>query len=209
MVARKVPVSSLVFKELYPFGPVKPEDIRSWAQHVRDNLVPEARYETTQYYGQDRTYEVKLPGLDYTYFPHRRRLSRFPHHRQLFKALEKLGLTNWEIYELCNWDCTLWQKNRYLRDHPSLKYVRDTTGEDLPTWEEVHRQEVEHADGVLSDDVSEVEEEYAEPGEDEEDDSDKEDVEMEDVEEHHVSELAIERQGMIAQIFKIFLQSRV
>ena len=188
MVQRKIPVSSVVFRELYPFGPRESEP-RSWPQHVRDNLAVEARAETATFYGGERTYEAKFPGLDYNYLPHRRRLGRFLHHNELFKAMDRLGLTKWEIYELCNWDCTLYAKEKYVREHPSLRGVRDTTGEDIPTWEQVHgpdARSLEIAEEGEEGDA-ETEGEFEEEGGIE---TDKEDVEMEGAD-----ELAVEQPG--------------
>ena len=196
MVGRKYPVSTQVFKELYPFGPTKPDDPKSWTQHVRDNLFQEARIETFTYYGQERGWEVKFPGLDYTYGPHIRRLYRFPYHRQLFHVIDKLALTNWEIYELCNWECTLWHKDKYLRDHPNVKHMGDTTGTDVPTWDEIQSHEEELAADLLEATIAENEARNQEMEDD--DESDKDDMDMEDDDSGGTtigSEVAIERQG--------------
>lgn len=132
MVQRKTTVAQQVFKELYPFPNPKGEDPRTWSQHVRENLVLEVRHEIFRFYGQERSFEVKLPGLDYTYQPHRRRLNRYPYHTQLFNAFDCLDLTNWEIYELCNWEGTLHQKDKFLKEHPDFGTVQDTTG--VSSW---------------------------------------------------------------------------
>ena len=95
---------------------------------MRDNLVPETKYEIFRFYGHENSLEARYPGLDYNYAPHRCRLSSFPHHDELFRALDVLHLTSHQIYKLCNWEGTLAQRDRFLTQNPSYGPIEDTTG---------------------------------------------------------------------------------
>lgn len=60
------------------------------------------------------------------------RLSRFPHHARLFKAIDDLGLTEHEVLDLVRWEGTLWARARFERDENIT--VRDTTGDGIGPW---------------------------------------------------------------------------
>src|ERR1700712_1190171 len=115
----------IVYRYLYPNPtPTDPPDFHG---HLIKNLITEVRIETHRFYGGLETIEAKYPGLNYAHYPHRKRLSQFPHHRKLFDAFDVLGLTTYEIGELCKWEGTLWARQRYERDE-GIK-VTDTTGD--------------------------------------------------------------------------------
>jgi hypothetical protein len=127
---RTVPISVLVYNALFPHpGPTDPP---SFPAHLTKNLVGEVRIETATFYGSLDTIEARYPGLNYAYPPHRKRLGRFPHHKRLFEAFDKLGLTESEIQGFCRWEGTLWARERYERDE-GVK-VRDTTGIEITEW---------------------------------------------------------------------------
>jgi hypothetical protein len=123
----KPSLTTLVHKRLFP-NP-RANDPTSFAAHISRNLVPEVRIETATFYGALDCIEAQYPGLDYSYPPHRMRLSRFPWHRRLFRAFDDLGLTETEIASLCHWEGTKWARERYEKDN-AVK-VRDTTGDDI------------------------------------------------------------------------------
>jgi hypothetical protein len=127
---RKIPISVLVYQELFP-NP-SPTDPPSFSAHLTKNLVGEVRIETATFYGSLDTIEARYPGLNYAHAPHRKRLGRFPHHKRLFEAFDKLGLTESEIQGFCRWEGTLWARERYERDE-GVK-VRDTTGVEIGEW---------------------------------------------------------------------------
>ncbi|KAF1974127.1 hypothetical protein BU23DRAFT_117989 [Bimuria novae-zelandiae CBS 107.79] len=127
---RKNPISVLVYNALFP-NP-SPNDPPSFSAHLSKNLVGEVRIETATFYGSLDTIEARYPGLNYAYAPHRKRLGRFPHHRKLFDAFDRLGLTDSEIQGFCRWEGTLWARERYERDE-GVK-VRDTTGMEISEW---------------------------------------------------------------------------
>ncbi|GAM90706.1 hypothetical protein ANO11243_087510 [Dothideomycetidae sp. 11243] len=127
---RKIPVPTLLYNCLYP----RPAsgDPANFSAHLSRFLIPEIRVETALYYGDLSTVESRYPGLDYTFGPHIRRLSRFPHHARLFRAVRALGITNTELLDLARWEGTLWARQRYEKDE-GIK-VLDTTGDDIPQW---------------------------------------------------------------------------
>ncbi|KAF2200657.1 hypothetical protein GQ43DRAFT_373319 [Delitschia confertaspora ATCC 74209] len=127
---RKHPISILVYNALYPHP--TPQDPPSFSLHLSKNLVGEVRIETANFYGALDTTEARYPGLNYAYRPHRKRLGRFPHHKKLFEAFDKLGLTDSEIQGFCRWEGTLWARERYERDE-GVK-VQDTTGMEIQPW---------------------------------------------------------------------------
>lgn len=127
---RKNPISVLVYNTLFP-NP-SPSDPPSFSAHLSKNLVGEVRIETATFYGSLDTIEARYPGLNYAYGPHRKRLGRFPHHKKLFEAFDRLGLTESEIQGFCRWEGTLWARERYERDE-GVK-VRDTTGMEIGEW---------------------------------------------------------------------------
>lgn len=127
---RKNPISVLVYNQLFPSP--SPTDPPSFSAHLSKNLVGEVRIETANFYGSLDTIEARYPGLNYAHGPHRKRLGRFPHHRRLFDAFDRLGLTESEIQGFCRWEGTLWARERYERDE-GVKVV-DTTGMEIGEW---------------------------------------------------------------------------
>lgn len=127
---RKTPISVLVYTALFP-SPT-PTDPPSFSAHLSKNLVGEVRIETANFYGSLDTIEARYPGLNYAHQPHRKRLGRFPHHRRLFEAFDRLGLTESEIQGFCRWEGTLWARERYERDE-GVRVV-DTTGVEIGGW---------------------------------------------------------------------------
>ncbi|KAF2868822.1 hypothetical protein BDV95DRAFT_499974 [Massariosphaeria phaeospora] len=136
---RKNPISVLVYSTLFPSPSAT--DPPSFSAHLSKNLVGEVRIETATFYGSLDTIEARYPGLNYAHAPHRKRLGRFPHHRKLFDAFDRLGLTDNEILGFCRWEGTLWARERYERDE-GVK-VRDTTGMEIGAW--VDRRSLRHA----------------------------------------------------------------
>ncbi|KAF2656136.1 hypothetical protein K491DRAFT_745676 [Lophiostoma macrostomum CBS 122681] len=133
---RKNPISVLVYHALFP-NP-SPTDPPSFSAHLTKNLVGEVRIETATFYGSLDTIEARYPGLNYAYAPHRKRLGRFPYHKKLFEAFDRLGLTESEIQGFCRWEGTLWARERYERDE-GVK-VRDTTGVEIGEWVDRRKQ---------------------------------------------------------------------
>ena len=127
---RKNPISVLVYNTLFPQP--SPTDPPSFSAHLSKNLVGEVRIETANFYGSLDTIEARYPGLNYAFAPHRKRLGRFPHHRRLFDAFDRLGLTEAEIQGFCRWEGTLWARERYERDE-GVRVV-DTTGVEIGAW---------------------------------------------------------------------------
>ncbi|KAF2627664.1 hypothetical protein BU25DRAFT_341325 [Macroventuria anomochaeta] len=127
---RKNPISVLVYNQLFPTP--SPTDPPSFSAHLSKNLVGEVRIETANFYGSLDTIEARYPGLNYAHGPHRKRLGRFPHHRRLFDAFDRLGLTESEIQGFCRWEGTLWARERYERDE-GVRVV-DTTGMEIGEW---------------------------------------------------------------------------
>jgi hypothetical protein len=119
----KPSVSSLIYKTLFPRP--RQGDPTTFSAHINRNLVPEVRVETANFYGALDCIEAQYPGLDYSHTPHRRRLSRFPWHKKLFRAFDELCLTRNEILSLCQWEGTKSAKDKYERDVGRL--IRDTT----------------------------------------------------------------------------------
>ncbi|KAF1851368.1 uncharacterized protein K460DRAFT_271351 [Cucurbitaria berberidis CBS 394.84] len=133
---RKNPISVLVYNALFPTP--SPTDPPSFSAHLSKNLVGEVRIETANFYGSLDTIEARYPGLNYAFAPHRKRLGRFPHHRRLFEAFDRLGLTEAEIQGFCRWEGTLWARERYERDEGVS--VVDTTGVEIGEWVDRRRQ---------------------------------------------------------------------
>jgi hypothetical protein len=101
---------------------------------LQRQLVPEVRLETQAFYGHLSSQEAKYPGLDYSYQPHRNRLSRYPWHRRLFRAFDNLRLTESEIASLTKWEGTRWAKERFEREQGII--IRDTTADEIEDWVE-------------------------------------------------------------------------
>ncbi|KAL4891691.1 hypothetical protein BDV59DRAFT_181504 [Aspergillus ambiguus] len=102
-------------------------DPATFSAHITRHLVPEVRIETSTFYGSLDSVEAQYPGLDYSYPPHRMRLSRFHWHRRLFRVFDELGLTESEIASLCRWEGTKSARERYEKEE-GIK-VRDTTAD--------------------------------------------------------------------------------
>ncbi|KAG9382913.1 hypothetical protein PtrSN002B_003114 [Pyrenophora tritici-repentis] len=135
---RKNPISVLVYNTLFPTP--SPTDPPSFSAHLSKNLVGEVRIETANFYGSLDTIEARYPGLNYAFQPHRKRLGRFPHHKRLFEAFDRLGLTEAEIQGFCRWEGTLWARERYERDE-GVRVV-DTTGVEIGAWVDSRRHSV-------------------------------------------------------------------
>ncbi|KAJ5497924.1 hypothetical protein N7453_006975 [Penicillium expansum] len=105
---RKPSVGQIVYNATFPRP--RTNDPGSFGAHISRNLVPEV---------------PQYPGLDYSYGPHRMRLSRFPWHRRLFRTFDELGLTEEEISSLCRWEGTKSARQRYEAEEGII--VRDTT----------------------------------------------------------------------------------
>jgi hypothetical protein len=124
------PIDQLVYECMFPKP--KPGDPQSFHDLLRRQLVPEVRSETVCFYGSLDTPEARYPGLDYSYPPHRMRLSRFTWHRRLFRAFDTLKLTPSEIAGLTKWEGTRWAKERHEQEE-GIK-IRDTTGDCIHDW---------------------------------------------------------------------------
>lgn len=124
---RKPGIPDLIYQKTFP----KPKqgDPTSFYAHIQRHIVSEVRIEVQNFYGALDTLEAQYPGLDYSWGPHRRRLSRYPWHRRLFRVFDELGLTNNEILNLCQWEGTRAAKERYERE--AGVQVRTTTADDV------------------------------------------------------------------------------
>lgn len=123
-------IDELVYEHMFPHP--KPTDPQNWAKFLERNLLTEVRQETACFYGSLDTREAQYPGLDYSYPPHRMRLSRFTWHRRLFRAFDNLRLTESEIAGLTHWEGTRWAKERFEKEQ-GIK-IRDTTGDCIQDW---------------------------------------------------------------------------
>jgi hypothetical protein len=147
-------IDVLVYEYMFPKP--KSTDPQNFQALLARQLVPEVRLETQAFYGHLSTQEAKYPGLDYSYQPHRLRLSRFPWHRRLFRAFDNLGLTKSEIAGLTKWEGTRWAKERFEKEQGII--IRDTTSEGMGTYVEpeeripvapqAHRANVEEMEGI-------------------------------------------------------------
>ncbi|KAJ5788619.1 hypothetical protein N7457_003609 [Penicillium paradoxum] len=124
---RKPSVAQIVYNATFPRP--RTNEPGSFAAHITRNLVPEVRVETSLFYGSLDCIEAQYPGLDYSYGPHRMRLSRFPWHRRLFRTFDELGLTAEEIGDLCRWEGTKSARQRYEAEEGVS--VRDTTAHSI------------------------------------------------------------------------------
>lgn len=111
---QKPAIHLLVLTVLYP-NP-RSGDPTNLQAHVSRHIIPEVQEEIIRYFGSDDGLEAQYPGLDYTNDRHRRRLSWFPHHRQLFHAFDELRLTTSEIKSLCRWKGTLYLKEKFEQE---------------------------------------------------------------------------------------------
>ena len=123
----KPSISQLIYNATFPHP--RSSDPVSFSAHVSRNHVAEVRQETRSFYGTLNCIEAQYPGLDYTYGPHRLRLSRWPWHRKLFRVFDELGLTDAEIHSLCRWEGTRSAKERYEKEEGII--VRDTTADNV------------------------------------------------------------------------------
>jgi hypothetical protein len=123
-------IDELVYEHMFPHP--KPTDPQNWAKFLERHLLTEVRQETACFYGSLDTREAQYPGLDYSYAPHRMRLSRFTWHRRLFRAFDTLRLTESEIAGLTHWEGTRWAKERFEKEQ-NIK-IRDTTGDCIQDW---------------------------------------------------------------------------
>ncbi|RDL42393.1 Uncharacterized protein BP5553_02372 [Venustampulla echinocandica] len=170
------PIDQLVYECMFPRP--KSTDPQNFPGLLQRQLVPEVRLETQAFYGHLASQEAKYPGLDYSYTPHRIRLSRYTWHRRLFRAFDNLGLTKSEIASLTKWEGTRWAKERFQREQGIV--IRDTTGDEIDDWVEpemrtpnvlqAHRADVEDMEDIH---------EGAETEENEMDDEDAEDSDVE------------------------------
>ena len=126
------PIDHLVYNQM--FSKPKSTDPQNFQGLLQRQLVPEVRNETQAFYGHLSSQEAKYPGLDYSYQPHRNRLSRYPWHRRLFRAFDALKLTESEIAGLTKWEGTRWAKERFEREQGIV--IRDTTGDGIEDWVE-------------------------------------------------------------------------
>jgi hypothetical protein len=167
------------------FPKPKSTDPQNFQGLLQRQLVPEVRHETQAFYGHLSSQEAKYPGLDYSYQPHRNRLSRYPWHRRLFRAFDALRLTESEIAGLTKWEGTRWAKERFEREQGVV--IRDTTGDGIEDWVEpelrvpVARQtEVEDdGDREMEENENEGQGEEHEGAEDEDMDDEDEDSDVE------------------------------
>lgn len=132
------PVEKLIYESMFP----KPRanDPQNFQALLTRNLITEVRTETQAYYGHLETHEAKYPGLDYNNKTHRIRLSRFPWHRRLFRAIDHLGLTPSEVSSITRWEGTKWAKEKYEREQGTIiEDTADAPDESLPrgipTWD--------------------------------------------------------------------------
>lgn len=119
----KPSIQELLYRKTFPRP--KQGDPTSFYAHIQRHIVGEVRIEVQIYYGALDTLEAQYPGYDYTHPPHRRRMSRYPWHKRLFRVFDELGLTKSEILELCQWEGTRAAKEKYERE--AQTEVRSTT----------------------------------------------------------------------------------
>ncbi|EWC43642.1 hypothetical protein DRE_01529 [Drechslerella stenobrocha 248] len=113
------------------------DDVVQWDQIVRA-LVDELKHEVVSFYGNEGSdLEKQYPGFDYLNHKTRLRLSRWLWHRSFFKAIDYLGLSESEINSVVTWWGTLNERRAYEKRTGTV--IRDTTGDDIPTWEEVQK----------------------------------------------------------------------
>jgi len=128
---RQTAISARLYTHLYPRGPTS-HDPPNFSAYLARYLIPEIRVETARFYGSLDTIEARYPGLNYTYEPHIKRLSTFPHHARLFRAIRELGLSDGEVLDMVRWEGTLWARERFEKDEGVT--VRDTTGDGIVAW---------------------------------------------------------------------------
>jgi hypothetical protein len=171
------PIDQTVYECMFPKP--KSTDPQNFQGLLQRQLVPEVRLETQAFYGHLSSQEAKYPGLDYSYQPHRVRLSRYPWHRRLFRAFDNLGLTKSEIASLTKWEGTRWAKERFEREQGIV--IRDTTADGIEDWVEPELRSTT-APQALRGDVEDMEDIQEDEGETEEQDMDEDGDEDSDVE---------------------------
>lgn len=124
---RKSSLAEVVFNATFVSSPA--HGTRSTDALIMEYLVPEVRRETLQFYGPSHRIEARYPGLDYSYRPHRMRLSRFQWHQKLFQVFDDFNLTQSEINDLCKWEGTKAARQWYEREQGTR--VRDTTAQSI------------------------------------------------------------------------------
>lgn len=177
------PIDQLVYTHMFPKP--KSTEPQNFQGLLQRQLVPEVRHETQAFYGHLSSQEAKYPGLDYSYQPHRNRLSRYPWHRRLFRAFDALKLTESEIAGLTKWEGTRWAKERFEREQGVV--IRDTTGDGIEDWVEpelrvpvVQRTDIQDGgDREMEDNENEGQGESNEGAEDEDMDDEDEDSDVE------------------------------
>jgi hypothetical protein len=173
-------VDQLVYECMFPKP--KTTDPQNFQGLLQRQLVPEVRLETQAFYGHLSSQEAKYPGLDYSYQPHRVRLSRYPWHRRLFRAFDNLGLTRSEIASLTKWEGTRWAKERFEREQGIV--IRDTTSDTIADWvaPELRISIAPHAHRADVEDMEDIQEDgEAEENEMEEDEGEESESEMRSV----------------------------
>ncbi|KAK6338661.1 hypothetical protein TWF696_009472 [Orbilia brochopaga] len=117
------------------------DDVVQWDQIVQ-TLVNELKHEVASFYGNEGSdLEKQYPGFNYLDDKIRLRLSRWPWHRSFFKAIDYLALSDSEIDSVVTWWGTL--KERRAFEARTGTVIHDTTGDDIPTWEEVQKMNAE------------------------------------------------------------------
>ena len=126
------PIDKLVYDYMFP----KPRstDPPNFSTLLMRYIIPEVREETQSFYGHISTQEARYPGLDYTHPTHRIRLSRWPWHRRMFRAIDGIGLTPAEVDKLSRWEGTKWAKDKYERENNVI--IRDTAADGMTEWVE-------------------------------------------------------------------------
>ncbi|KAG0640913.1 hypothetical protein HOY80DRAFT_868738, partial [Tuber brumale] len=86
-------------------------DPASFDQFVNEVLDPEIRAEIAEWYNCHTSEELEevYPGWDYADSNVRLRLNRYKGHNKLFKAFDKLGLSEHEINSVVTWHGTRWE----------------------------------------------------------------------------------------------------
>jgi len=128
---RQTSPSQQLYAHLFP-RPDTARDPPNFSAYLARYLIPEIRVETARFYGSLDTIEARYPGLNYTYEPHIKRLSTFPHHARLFRAIRDLRLSDGEVLDMVRWEGTLWARERFEKDEGVT--VRDTTGDGIAEW---------------------------------------------------------------------------
>ena len=145
-MGNKKPVQVLVFAQFRR----RSQDEITW-EHLVHQFVCELRKEVGAFYGNEGSdQEKQYPGFDYKDSKTRARLSRWPFHNKLFRAFEILNVTDGEIDSLVNWWGTVKEREEYERQVGHK--IRDTTGDDIPTLEELLKLESAQVSESESDD---------------------------------------------------------